>query len=438
MPDEALQMEHWPIEKLVDYARNPRKNDHAVDDLAAAIKEFGFRVPVIAKSDGSVVDGHLRLKAAKKLKMKEVPVVLADDMTDAQIKAFRIAVNRMAELADWDNDLLKLEFEDLLEMDFDMDLLGFKDGFIEQLLHTTIEGETDEDDVPEIEDESVAIAVPRDIWILGKHRLVCGDCTDPLIVDMALDGVVPHLMVTDPPYGVEYDADWRNKQLREDGTPIGGRAVGKVLNDDRADWREAWQLFPGDVAYVWHASLKSPQVAESLEVCGFELRAHIIWDKGQFTIGRGDYQWQHEPCWYVVKKSGKGHWNKEREDARKQTTVWNIPKPKKSETGHSTQKPVACMERPVLNNSSVGQAVYEPFSGSGTTIIACEKHGRSCHAIELNPAYIDVAIRRWQDFTGEEAVLEADGRTWEQVKADRAQEIQDRVDGNTEAQDDTD
>ena len=209
-------------------------------------------------------------------------------------------------------------------------------------------------------------------------------------------------MVTDPPYGVEYDADWRNKAFRSDGSVIGDRAVGKVENDDKADWREAWALFPGEVAYVWHAGSMAHIVAESLLACDFNIRAQIIWSKSQFVIGRGDYHPHHEPCWYAVKKTGKGHWNGD----RKQSTIWNIDKPKKSETGHSTQKPVECMRRPIVNNSSPGQAVYEPFCGSGTTLIACEMEGRACHAIELNPAYIDVIVKRWEDFTGEKAELE--------------------------------
>jgi DNA modification methylase len=218
-------------------------------------------------------------------------------------------------------------------------------------------------------------------------------------------------MVTDPPYGVEYDPSWREKAGK------GGKrlAKGRVLNDHRADWREAWALFPGDVAYVWHGALHAATVAESLEVAGFTIRCQIIWAKDRLVLSRGDYHWQHEPAWYAVRKSGKGHWAGD----RKQTTLWSIEKPKKSETGHSTQKPVECMARPIRNNSSPGQAIYEPFSGSGTTIIACEQEGRACHAIELNPAYVDVAVTRWENFTGQTATLEGDGRTFDEIGADR-------------------
>jgi DNA modification methylase len=220
-------------------------------------------------------------------------------------------------------------------------------------------------------------------------------------------------MVTDPPYGVEYDASWRDDRTGKIGAT--GTATGKVLNDDIADWREAWALFPGDVAYVWHADLRAREVVQSLEATGFSMRAQIIWAKNQLAMSRGHYHFQHEPCWYAVRKNATGHWNGD----RKQTTLWQIDKPRKSETGHSTQKPVECMKRPIENNSSPGQAVYEPFSGSGTTIIAGEMTGRCVHAIELNPAYVDVAVTRWQEFTGKTATLEGDGRTFAELKAER-------------------
>jgi DNA modification methylase len=214
-------------------------------------------------------------------------------------------------------------------------------------------------------------------------------------------------MVTDPPYGVEYDPATAR------ATTVAS-ARGKVLNDDRADWREAWALFPGDVAYVWHAGLRAREVVESLQASGFEMRAQIIWDKTRLVMSRGHYHFQHEPCWYAVRKSKTAHWAGD----RKQGTVWAIPH-RKSETGHGTQKPVECMARPIRNNSSPGQAVYEPFSGSGTTLIACEMEGRVCHAIELNPAYVDVAVERWQAFTGKTATLEGDGRTFAEIKEAR-------------------
>jgi len=410
---KALKVESWPIDKFVFYARNPRKNDHAVDNIAAAIREFGFRVPIIAKSDGTVVDGHLRLKAAKKLGLAEVPVILADDLTDAQIKAFRISVNKMADLADWDMDMLAVEFSDLSALDFDLTLTGFGEGELADIMADKTLGLTDPDEVPPTPETPVTVT--GDVWLLGKHRLKCGDSTSADDVAALLAGVEPHLMCTDPPYGVSYDADWRNKAKRPDGTPYGASAIGKVSNDTTSDWREAWALFPGDVAYVWHGALHATTVADSLEATGFNIRSQIIWAKDRLVLSRGDYHMQHESCWYAVKKGGTGHWAGD----RKQTTLWQIDKPMKSETGHSTQKPVECMRRPIVNNSSPGQAVYEPFSGSGTTIIAGEMESRSIYAMELAENYCDVAVERWQNFTGSEATLESTGETFNAIAQSR-------------------
>ena len=234
-------------------------------------------------------------------------------------------------------------------------------------------------------------------------------------VERVLAGVTPHLMVTDPPYGVNYDPEWRNAAKFGDGYNHAGRASGKVMNDDRADWREAWALFPGDVAYIWHGGVHSGEVQASLEVCGFTIRSQIIWAKNQLVISRGHYHAQHEPCFYAARDGRTGHWTGD----RKQTTLWQIDKPRRSETGHGTQKPIECMKRPIENNSSPRQAVYEPFSGSDTTIIAAEMTGRVVCAIELAPAYVDVALKRWQDFTGRQAVLDGDGRNFDTVAAQR-------------------
>ena len=217
------------------------------------------------------------------------------------------------------------------------------------------------------------------------------------------------VMVTDPPFGVNYDPEWRKRA----GVNNSNR-MGRVGNDDRSDWREAWALFPGDVAYVWHGALHASTVADSLEARGFKIRNQIIWAKSALVLGRGNYHWQHEPCWYAVR--GPGHWNGD----RKQSTRWQIEnRNQDAETIHSTQKPVECMLRPIVNNSHSGEAVYDPFCGSGTTIIACEKESRIALAIELEPAYVDVAVIRWQNFTGKKAVLEPDGRTFDEIALER-------------------
>jgi DNA modification methylase len=395
-----------PAVDLIPYARNPRKNTQAVDRAAASIHEFGWRVPIVVDEDMVILAGHTRLEAARKMGLKAVPVHIATDLTEAQKRAFRIMDNRSAQDAEWDDDLLAEELADLIESEYDLGLTGFEDNELAALLADKTEGHTDEDAVPE--PTAVAVSRPGDVWTIGLHRVVCGDATDPDVVQSVLAGIQPHLMVTDPPYGVNYDPSWR----ADAGVNKNKSKMGRVKNDDRADWREAWELFPGDVAYVWHASLFTREVLDSLEACGFAHRSMIIWAKDRFTLGRGDYHWQHEPAWYVVRDGKAGHYC----GGRSQSTVWNIPARDDSGHGHGTQKPVECMRRPILNNSSPGQAVYDPFLGSGTTIIAAETEGRQCLGCELDPIYVDVIIRRWQEFTGEHATLE-DGTTFAEREA---------------------
>lgn len=226
-----------------------------------------------------------------------------------------------------------------------------------------------------------------------------------------LAGAKPHLMVTDPPYGVEYDPEWR----RRVGVNASEGKRGKVLNDERADWQETYALFPGSVAYVWHADRHASEVQRSIEAAGFEIRTQIIWAKDRMVLSRGDYHWQHEPCWYAVRKGKPGLWA----GNRSQTTLWAIPAREDGGFGHGTQKPVECMRRPIINNSRPGDAVYEPFSGSSTTVVACEMEGRVCLAIELSPAYVDVGVQRWETFSGKTAVLEATGKTFAETRAER-------------------
>ena len=405
-----MKIENIAIESLIPYARNSRTHsEEQVAQVAASIKEFGFTNPVLIDEQGGIIAGHGRTMAARKLGLAEVPCIRMSHLTEAQKRAYVIADNKLALNAGWDEKMLALEFKDLQDMGFDLELTGFGLGDIDELLaelDATPEGNTEEDETPAVQAELVSKL--GDVWSLGKHRIMCGDSTNGEQVKMLLGGGMPHLMVTDPPYGVEYDADWRNNARRADGTPIAGRAVGKVLNDDRADWREAWALFPGEVAYVWHADAFSHTVADSLVSCNFRLYALIVWGKNQMAIGRGHYHHKHEPCWYAVKKGGTGHWQGD----RKQTTLWSIDKPTKSETGHSTQKPIECMRTPIENNSKAGDSVYEPFSGSGTTIIAAEQTGRICYAMELSPAYVDVAVRRWQQYTGKSAVHAVTGQAF--------------------------
>jgi DNA modification methylase len=408
----ADHVERRSVASLIPYARNARTHSDAqIAQLAGSIREWGWTIPVLVDEVGGIIAGHGRVLAARMLGIEDVPVMTATGWSETKRRAYVIADNKLASNAGWDAEMLAFEVSDLAAMAFDMTLVGFSAEELVELAADKKVGLSDPDDVPELPVTPVSALV--DVWLLGKNRLVCGDCTDPLVVDRALAGAKPYLMVSDPPYGVGYDPAWRNR------AGLGRtKRTGKVENDNRADWREAWALFPGTVAYVWHGALHAAEVAESLEACDFKIRAQIVWAKDRLVLGRGDYHWQHEPCWYAVK--GNGRWSGD----RKQTTLWQIAsRDQDTDTIHGTQKPVTCMRRPMENNSRAGDAVYEPFSGSGTTIIAGEITGRSVHAIEISPAYIDVAVLRWEAFTGQQATLEGDGRTFAELAAERLKEV---------------
>jgi DNA modification methylase len=410
---EPSAIERWPIERLLPYAGNSRvHSDDQIAKLAASLAQFGWTVPVLVDDRGVLIAGHGRLLAARRLGLSEVPVIRLGHLSDVEARAYRIADNKLTEIAGWDEEMLAAELDRLKEDGFDLGLTGFDDAEIGRLLglgeEAAIEGE---DQVPEPPAEP--ITRPGDLWLLGKHRLLCGDATAATDVERLLDGARPLLMVTDPPYGVDYDPAWRN----EAGVSVTQR-TGRVSNDDRADWREAWALFPGDAPYCWHAGVHARTVAESLEACGILIRAQIVWVKPRFVLGRGDYHWQHEPCFYAVRKGATGHW----QGARDQSTVWQIAAVGEEDeaTIHGTQKPVECMRRPIVNNSARGDLVYEPFAGSGATIIAAETIGRICLAMEIDPRYCDVIVERWQRFTGGKAVLDGGDRSFEDMKTVRA------------------
>jgi DNA modification methylase len=405
----ADQVERWPVGKLILNARNARTHSEAqVDQIVASIHQWGWTSPILITEQGMVIAGHGRLRAAGKLGLTEVPVMVARGWNKAQIQAYALADNKLALNAGWDSDILALEIAELQEIGFDVGLIGFDDAELTALASHGADGLTDPDDIPAVPAEPVSRT--GDLWLMGRHRLLCGDSTLAADVAKVLDDVSPHLMVTDPPYGVEYDPGWRTRA----GLKHNKEKLGKVANDNRAGWREVWALFPGSVAYVWHAGRYASTVQDSLTAVGFDVRSQIIWAKDRFALSRGHYHWQHEPCWYAV-RNGPANWNGD----RKQSTLWQIPAREGTGFEHGTQKPVECMKRPIENNSSPGQAIYEPFSGSGTTIVAAEITGRSCHAIELMPQYVDVAVERWQAFTGESARLEADGRSFAAVAAER-------------------
>jgi DNA modification methylase len=381
-----LIFETWPIERCVDYARNPRKNDHAVDKVAAAIREFGFRVPIVAKSDGLVVDGHLRLKAAKKLGLTEVPVILADDMSEAQIKAFRLSVNKVAELAEWDDALLGLEIMDLKEMGFDLDLIGFDASEIDALFPVEeTAGLTDEDAVPEAPEKPVT--VKGDVWLLGRHRLMCGDSTSIDAVERLMAGTKPDLIHTDPPYGM--NAVTKSSVLKKNyGTDIMGDDNPDVAKDAFA---LIYGLYPDAKQIWWGANYYCSALPDS--------ECWLVWDKNN----GGSDQTDCELAWA---------------NFRSVVRQFTMASEKKNRV-HPTQKPVALMEWIIKRFNLSANTIADFFGGSGSTLIAAEKHGIQSFIMEFDPKFAEVIIKRWQAFTGQQATLEATGQTYDELKAER-------------------
>ena len=364
------------------------------------MKEDGYHQRIIVNHDLTIIGGHQRKKALLKAgfaKDGELEVLAPDrELTPQELD--RINIRDNLAYGEYDFDILANRFDVQTLLDF-----GMPEDWLKELADDTLLG-SEEKDLGELPAE------PRsnsgDLYLLGNHRLFCGDSTNATDVSRLLKDATPVLMVTDPPYGVEYDPSWREQADKQ----IGKRSKGKVLNDDRVDWRDAYALFPGDIAYVWHASRYTHQFAQSLEQCGFDVVNLIIWSKQHFVISRGDYHHQHEPLWYAVRKGKKHNW----QGRRDQSTLWEINNNNAFGTGgkmeekfgHGTQKPLECMLRPILNNTAKGEGVYDPFCGSGTTLIACEKSERVCYAMELSPAYVDMIVARWEKETGEKAVLE--------------------------------
>jgi DNA modification methylase len=382
--------------------------------LDAALSEDGYVAPMTAAADGEVIDGSARLERVVERFKGVEPIVVEHDgrrpivmvrtdipsadtelATRISLRANRIA---QADLA-WSPEALA----ELIAAYPNVTKGLWTKEELAELAALMAKAGGDGDAEPQIDQAAELQAQWKtergQIWALDEHRLGCGDSTCAADVARLLAGAAPLLMVTDPPYGVEYDADWRNHALRAGGGTIGGRAIGKVVNDDRADWEAAWQLFSGDVAYVWHAGLRAAEVQSSLERSGFILRAQIVWAKSNLVISRGHYHGKHEPCFYAVRKGKTGRWAGD----HSQTTLWEIDKPLSSETGHSTQKPLECMARPMRNHDVA--EVYDPFCGSGTTIIAAEQLGRRCYAMELDAGYCAVILDRYARATGKQPVL---------------------------------
>lgn len=419
---KQLVVETWPIDKLIPYARNPRKNDEQVDRMCGAIREFGFRIPIVAKSDGTVVDGHLRLKAAQKLGLQEVPVALADELTDTQVKAFRLLANQSANWAEWDMDLLKLELDDLKLVNYDIDLIGFDEDDLKLLEdeEKPQDATSESDNVPDTDEETVTEF--GDIWICGNHRLICGDSSNTETLDKLMDGNLANCVFTDPPYGVAIGD--KNRDLEKFRNYKGGGIKINIKNDTMPP-DKLYELLVKCMSNLKnHCNenacyfVTAPQGGElgfmmlkMMNDSGLPVRHTLIWKKNTatFSMGRLDYDYQHEPIFYTWTKNHKNYRNG---DIR--TTVWEYDRPQKANL-HPTMKPVALVENCLKDGSLKGDIVLDIFGGSGTTMIAAENLDRKARLVELDPHYCDVIIRRWQELTGKQAVHAVSGKTFDEV-----------------------
>jgi DNA modification methylase len=431
MPANALQLEQWPIGRLVEYERNPRKNDDVVDRMAQAIVEFGFRIPIVARSDGLVVDGHLRLKAARLLGLDTVPVVLADELSETQIKAFRLLANQSANWAEWDELLLSAELQDLLADDYDLSLVGFSDGELDKLLAFDLDGDGEEDGGAGGSVPPVTIPEPPrnpatrtgDLWILGDHRLLCGDSTSHDDVRRLMNGERAILFATDPPYLVDYDGSnhpTRNKDWSQSyGVTWDDSSQGAELYDGFIAAAVAEAITDDAAWYCWHASRRQAMLEACWEKAGAFVHQQIIWVKDRGVLTRSHYLWKHEPCFMGWRRPNRPP------KVAEQTlpSTWEMPSFAKDERpDHPTPKPLDAFGIPMRQHVARGGLCYEPFSGSGSQIMAGEANGRRVFAMEISPAYVDVAVERWQAETGREAILDGDGRTFAEVRTERLEE----------------
>ena len=397
------EMQLVPITKLVPYVNNARTHSpEQINKLRSSLREFGFINPVIIDRDFGVIAGHGRILAAKEEGITEVPCVFADHLTEAQKKAYIIADNRMAMDAGWDEELLRVEIEALQAEAFDLSLTGFDEKELSDLFKDDADVQEDDFDV-DAELEKPTFSKSGDVWTLGRHRLVCGDSTKAETFEMLMQGRKANLVVTDPPYNVNYE-----------GT------AGKIKNDNLADEKFYQFLFDAfsniekvmadDASiYVFHADTEGLNFRKAFSDAGFYLSGCCIWKKPSLVLGRSPYQWQHEPCLYGWKKSGKHQWYAD----RKQTTIWEFEKTKKN-TDHPTMKPIPLLAYPIQNSSMSNTLILDPFGGSGSTLIACEQTDRSCYTIELDEKYCDVIVKRYIEQVGSagEVSVERDGRTY--------------------------
>ena len=394
------------IDEVIPYAKNPRKNDAAVDKVAGSLKEFGWRQPIVVDAEMVVIAGHTRLAAARKLKLDQVPIHIATDLTANQIKAYRIADNRVSQEAKWDDDLLALELADLDLENYDLSKTGFNDDELAALMAEAItEGLVDEDQVPP--EPETPVTVLGDIWQLGRHRVMCGDSTSIDAVDELMGGHLADMWLTDPPYNVDYTGRTKDA-LKIENDKMDDNSFRQFLRDaySAADAN----MKEGAVFYIWHADLEGYNFRGAAADIGWQVRQCLIWSKNSMVMGRQDYHWQHESCLYGW-KSGAGHfWAND----RKQTTILKFDRPTRN-VEHPTMKPVNLMEYQITNNTRGTDVVLDGFGGSGSTLIACEKTNRQARLMEFDPKYVDVIVKRWQDFTGLIAIHEKTGKTFNEM-----------------------
>ena len=382
--------------------------------VAGSIAEFGFVNPILVGPDGVIVAGHARLAAARVLKLADVPVIVLAHLTETQRRALVLADNKLAENAGWDEEMLRVELETLQEDGFNLDLVGFSDEEIEALLRDpeqVAEGKTDEDAAPEVPE--AAVTITGDVWLLGAHRLVCGDSTQIEAVEKVLDGGLADMVFCDPPYNVNYGATMKDK-LRGKKRKIANDNLGEAFEKFLYDACVNMLSVAKGAVYICMSSSELHTLQKAFREAGGHWSTFVIWAKNTFTMGRSDYQRQYEPILYGWKEGTEHFWC----GARDQGDVWFIKKPVANDL-HPTMKPVELVERALRNSSKTRDTVLDPFGGSGTTLIACERSGRQARLIEMEPAYCGVIIRRWQEHTGQLATFEADGRLFKELAAER-------------------
>lgn len=416
-------IEKISVDKLIPYANNARTHsDEQVAQIAASIREFGFNNPVLIAEDDTIIAGHGRVMAARKLNLSEVPCLRLSHLTETQRKAYILADNKLALNAGWENNLLSLELTELADSGFDITLTGFTQDEMDALKPIEVtEGLTDEDATPEVPEEPVTRL--GDVWLLGRHRVMCGDSTSIESLESLCNGQLVDMWLTDPPYNVNMTS--KNQMLEKAGKARKDKASFGIANDSMSD--DEFRQFlldcytaadavmkPGSVFYIWYADVETYNFVGAVRDAGWKMSQILVWKKSSLILGRKDYHFMHEPCLYGWKEGAAHLWAAD----RKQTTILEFNKPSRNGE-HPTIKPVSLFEYQMLNNTKGGDVVLDSFGGSGTTLIAAEKNGRIARLMELDPKYCDVIVKRWQDFTGKKATLESDGREFDEVGKNR-------------------